>query len=100
MSAWRQTGKKPKELEELVELPPAMEEYWNWFNRLNTQRPVGMGISYIPYSEIVAFFKLLGISPEPYEVEIIEIFDRIAVKYFSEQQEKQQRQQEAKAKRK
>lgn len=59
-----------------------------------------MGISYIPFSEIKAFFDLLGIDPEPYELELIEIFDRVAVNHYSKQQEKQQKQQEAKAKRK
>jgi hypothetical protein len=58
------------------------------------------GVSYIPYSEILSFFQLIGIQPEPYEIELIEIFDRIAVKHYAKQQDKQQKQLEAKAKRK
>ncbi len=49
-----------------------------------------MGISSIPYSEYVAFFILLGIEPQPYEVEILEVFDSIALKHYGKQQEKEQ----------
>lgn len=55
-----------------------------------------MGISAIPYSEYVAFFQLIGITPEPYELEILEVFDNIAMKHYAKQQEKEQ----AKAKQK
>lgn len=58
------------------------------------------GVSYIPYSEILSFFQLIGVQPEPYEIELIEIFDRIAVKHYAMQQDKQQKRLEAKAKRK
>ena len=49
-----------------------------------------MGISSIPYSEYVAFFKLIGVDPDPFEIEILEVFDSIAMKHFSKQQEKEQ----------
>ena len=57
-----------------------------------------MGVSEIPYSEIKAFFELIGIEPELYELEIIEMFDRIAMEHFSKQQEREQKQSQAKAK--
>ena len=49
-----------------------------------------MGVSAIPYSEYVAFFKLLGVTPDPYEIEILEVFDGIALKHYAEQQKKDQ----------
>ena len=55
-----------------------------------------MGVSAIPYSEYVAFFQLIGVDPEPYEIEILEVFDSIALKHYAKQQEKEQ----AKAKQK
>lgn len=90
LNVQRQLKRTPKELEDLVELPECMQEYWHWFIRLSNHRPSGMGISAIPYSEMQAFFSLLGIVPEIYEIEIIEMFDRIAIKHYQKQQEKEQ----------
>lgn len=97
-SAERQFRKKPKQLENLVELPKSMKEPWEWFLRLNNHRPTGMGISAIPYSEILSFFTLLGIDPEPTDVELIELFDKIAIKIANQQQEKENQRNAAKAK--
>lgn len=96
LNVQRQLKRVPKELEDLVELPDCMREYWIWFIRLSNRRPSGMGISAIPYSEMLAFFELMGIVPEPYEVEVIEMFDSVAIKHYQKQQEKEQ----AKAKQK
>lgn len=96
LNVQRQLKKTPKELENLVELPNCMQEYWNWFIRLSNHRPSGMGISAIPYSEMLAFFELMGIIPDPIDIEVIEMFDRVAMKYYQKQQEKEQ----AKAKQK
>lgn len=75
-----------------------MNEYWSWFLRLSNRRPSGMGVSAIPYSEMLAFFELIGVVPESYEIDVIEAFDRIAMKYFSEQHEKDQKKAKQKAK--
>lgn len=90
LSAQRQLKRVPKELEDLVELPDCMREYWIWFIRLSNRRPSGMGISAIPYSEMRSFFELMGIVPEPYEIEVIEMFDSVAIKHYQKQQEKEQ----------
>jgi hypothetical protein len=89
LNVQRQLKRTPKELEELVELPDCMAEYWHWFTRLSNRRPSGMGVSAIPYSEMRSFFDLLGIEPEPYEIEIIEMFDSVAIKHYQKQQEKE-----------
>lgn len=75
-----------------------MNEYWNWFMRLNARRPSGMGISAILYTEMQAFFELLGIDPDPCDIEVIEILDRVALNIILEQQEKEQKANQAKAK--
>ena len=90
LNVQRQLKRTPKELEDLVELPECMQEYWMWFIKLSNRRPSGMGISAIPYSEMLAFFELMGITPEIYEIEVLEAFDRIAMKHYQKQQEKQQ----------
>ena len=90
LNVQRQLKRTPKELEDLVELPECMQEYWGWFIRLSNRRPSGMGVSSIPYSEMLAFFELMGIVPETYEIDIIEMFDRIALKHYQKQQEKEQ----------
>jgi len=55
-----------------------------------------MGVSAISYSETLAFFQLIGVVPEGYEIEIIEAFDRVALKHYQKQQEKEQRNAKAK----
>ena len=67
-----------------------MQEYWQWFLRLNNRRPTGMGVGAIPYSEMQAFFDLIGVAPDPYEIEIIELFDSIAMKHHSAVAKKEQ----------
>lgn len=49
-----------------------------------------MGQSYITYTEMSNFFELYGLYPEPYEIEIIEMFDEIAMTHFQKEQEKEQ----------
>lgn len=96
LNVQRQLKRTPKELENLVELPSSMQEYWLWFIRLSNRRPSGMGVSAIPYSEMLAFFELIGVVADPIDIEIIEMFDRVAMKHYQKQQEKEQ----AKAKQK
>lgn len=96
LNVQRQLKRTPKELENLVELPSNMQEYWLWFIRLSNRRPSGMGVSAIPYSEMLAFFELIGVVADPIDIEIIEMFDRVAMKHYQKQQEKEQ----AKAKQK
>lgn len=75
-----------------------MHEYWGWFLKLNARRPSGMGLGSIPYSEMKAFFELNSICPDPCDIEVIEILDRVALGIFAEQQEKEQRRNQTKAK--
>lgn len=75
-----------------------MQEYWFWFIKLNARRPSGMGVAAIPYSEMLAFFKLNAIDPDPCDIEVIEILDRVALGIFADQQEREQKRTQAKTK--
>jgi hypothetical protein len=81
-------GITPKELENLVEIPETLLHVWCWFLDLHSTRPSGFGVSAITYSEIKAYFELLQLKVEPWEIELIKRFDRIAMEVISEQQEK------------
>lgn len=96
LSVQRQIGRVPKELEELVELPDCMKEYWSWFLKLSNRRPQGMGVSSISYSEMLAFFELIGVVPEPYEIEIIEAFDRVALEHHHKKEQRDKAKNKAK----
>lgn len=87
-SVWRQTGIKPKELDELVELPEVFQEVWSWLVKLNQTRSVGFGVSCITYTEMKSFFDLYNIKPMDWEIQVLERFDRIAVETLVEMQEK------------
>lgn len=94
------TGHTPVELQELVELPASMQEYWQWFLDLNNTRPAGFGISSITFTEMQAYFSLMGVEPESWEVGILRMFDSIACNEFSKQQKKQEQANARKAKNK
>ncbi len=79
-------------------MPESLLEYWHWFLRLHNHRPAGMGVASIPYSEMQSFFNLMGVSPEPYEIEIIEMFDSIALRIIRNQMDKKQERLEQKQK--
>ena len=63
-------------------------EHWGWFLDLNNTRPSGMGISAIQFSEILAYFSLMDIHAEPWEIEVIRLFDSMAIDSANKQQEK------------
>lgn len=89
-SAWRQLGVKPKELEELVDLPESMHLVWNYFIDLNSTRGSnGFGVNPITFTEMKSYFDLYDISPLFYEVELIKKLDRVALDCFHKQQEKE-----------
>jgi len=78
----------PKELENLVKLPDSLSHVWYWFLDLHNTRSSGFGASPITYCEIQAYFSLLELQVEPWEVDLIKRFDRIALEVTAEQQEK------------
>lgn len=71
---------------------------WKWFLELNETRPSGMGISAISFTEMKHFFDLYWIIPEVEEVDMIKLFDRVALKEMQDQNEKEQNKTAAKSK--
>lgn len=61
-------------------------EVWIWFKRLSNRRQSGMGVNPITFTEIQSFFSLLGITPVPEEIELLELFDGLTVQFYNKQQ--------------
>ena len=92
MSAWRQTGVKPKELEEMQEFPKDMSHVWKYFIDLNNARSGnGFGANPISYTEMMSYFQLLDIMPDEWEVDTIRKLDIIALDAFADQAKKEQK---------
>lgn len=80
-SVWRQTGRKPKELENLIQLPESCYQVWKWFLELNAARTgSGFGVNPITYTEIHCYMTLMQITPEEWEISLIRRFDNEAMK--------------------
>lgn len=80
------TGVRPKELDDLLEIPDEFAECWQWFLRLNNRRSSnGFGVNPISYAEIMAFFQLMEYQPKFWEIELIEIFDGVAMESYDKQ---------------
>lgn len=89
MSVWRQTGIKPKELEELVQLPESCYQVWHWFLELHSSRSGnGFGANPISYTDIYSYFSLLDITPEQWELSLLRRLDNTALEHLAKEQEK------------
>lgn len=89
MSVWQQTGEKPKELDNLKELPTACYPAWKAFIQLhNSRSSSGFGINPIPYSEIAAYSAVMKEELDDWEVNLIKEFDSVALAQFAKEQEK------------
>ena len=47
-----------------------------------------MSVNPIAFSEMQAFFDLMQINPLPWEIEILKIFDNVAMKHYSKELDK------------
>ena len=83
-NVWQQTGIKPKELENLIELKQSQYELWSWFMELNESRTsTGFGMNPISYSDIFAYFNLQGITPHKWEVDTLRRLDREVLSIYA-----------------
>ena len=88
-SVERQTGIRPAQLDELKDLPESMVFLWRYFIDLHNRRTSnGFGVNPIQYSEILAYFTLLGLLPEDWELTAITRLDGVALEAFAKQAEK------------
>ena len=71
-------------------LPSSAMYAWTYFLRLhNTRQSGGFGVFFaISYQEMLAFFTLEQVVPEPYELELIRVWDRIALEHSAKEQAK------------
>ena len=87
-------GGHQKILQEATEEPPllpsAAQFAWTYFLRLNQTRQSGGfgGFCAISYQEMLAFFILVVVLPEPYELELIRVWDRMWLEHHNKEQEK------------
>ena len=88
-------GATPKVIQEATEseppiLPMAAHFAWSYFLRLNQTRQSGGfgGFSAISYQEMLAFFTLEDVSPEPYELELIRVWDKVWLEHHNKEKEK------------
>lgn len=89
LSVQEQIKKVPKELEDLIELPSSMQQCWNWFLELNRTRQVQMGTNSISFTEIQAFFQLHHIEHDLDELEMLKVFDSIALLHMQKQEQEE-----------
>ena len=88
-------GATPKVIQEATEseppiLPMAAHFAWSYFLRLNQTRQSGGfgGFSAISYQEMLAFFTLEDVLPEPYELELIRVWDKVWLEHHNKEKEK------------
>lgn len=92
-SVWRQTGQKPAELDELLELPKRLSGIWKLFSILSDQRNTDFGKpNPIRISDIVACASIYNIELEDWEFELIIAFDKLKLnQIYSEMKQEQER---------
>lgn len=90
-SVWRQTGHKPKELDNLVEMPESLALVWEDFRALNASRNSnGYSANPLSYSEILSYCVLTNTDLKPWEVEVIKYFDNALMNLYAEEAAKEQ----------
>jgi hypothetical protein len=98
-SAWRQTGVKPKELEDEPMLPDICKDVWIAFVRLqNSKAPSMEGFTPIAFSEVLAYCTLYDITFDEWELQLLHVFDNIAREHTIKQMEEHQRRSKSKTK--
>lgn len=80
----RQTGRRPDGLDG-PPLPPAGYQVWEWFLELNSTRADGFGLSPIKYSDIHAFFDLIGERPARWQLAALRRLDRVVLEASAEE---------------
>ena len=77
-SVWRQTGVKPPELADLVELPKSLMHLWKIFSILSDQRSTDFGKpNPLQVPDILACAAVYNIELEDWEFELIIAFDKL-----------------------
>ena len=75
MAHFKATGVRPPELDVPL-IPPGTEGLLQAFYDLHPMRPVGMGPSAIPLSEVFAWQQAMNIMLTPWEIDTLTCIDR------------------------
>jgi len=88
-------GEEQKLIQEDLEseppiLPTSAQFAWTYFLRLHQTRQSGGfgGFFAISYQEMLAFFTLESTFPESYELELIRVWDKLALEHMHKEQQK------------
>lgn len=84
----KQTKKRPKELDNLIELPRDMIYQWQDFIALHNKRSSnGFGVNPISYQDMSSYFTLMKHSPEQWEIDLINALDAVFLEIQHKKQE-------------
>lgn len=76
-SAWKQTGRKPAELD-AYPFPEGMNKIWFWFCELHQGRDYGQhGANPLSYANIKCWADLMDAQPLPREIRVIKRIDAL-----------------------
>lgn len=89
LSVARQTGQTPQALVGDTELPEDADYLWNWFNRLSNRRQVGMAPGPLTWPQIEAFFRLMKVRADEWELRALELLDNAWLESLAEERGKQ-----------
>lgn len=98
-SVARQTGKVPKELAELVQLPDSVRYVWKCFIEMHNRRTSnGFSANPICYTEIDSYFNLHQHRPDLWEIQAINKLDDIALDSYAAEAKKEENKNKSKSK--
>lgn len=93
----KQLGRTPVELQNLIDLPESCVDIWSWFLDLHNNRGTnGFSENPISFSDMYAYFQLISVTPNPWEVVVLKKLDNIALKFMSKEAEKRNNSQKTK----
>lgn len=78
----RQTGSLPDLLRDEPDMPPFLEYLWSWWLRLTRRRGCGFAPEPLNHSQLADFFRLIGIDPQPWEIDLLERIDDLYLEAY------------------
>ena len=88
LSVERQTGATPAALIGDTELPEDADYLWAWFIRLSQRRQVGMTQGPLTWPQIEAFFRLMRVKADEWELRALELLDNAWLESLADEQAK------------
>lgn len=72
-----------------TELPEDADYLWGWFHRLSNRRQIGMAPGPLTWPQIEAFFRLLRIRADEWELRALELLDNAWLESLGEERARQ-----------